>query len=117
MCLGVPMLIVERDGLNAVCQAGDRREAVTLALTGPVDVGRHVLVYLGSALRELDADEAERITDALLAIDAAANGQPFDHLIQDLIDRDPQLPEHLRPSGAQEEAGDDQPDSRRPKVA
>ncbi|MEL7030523.1 MAG: HypC/HybG/HupF family hydrogenase formation chaperone [Pseudomonadota bacterium] len=96
MCFGVPMRITEVDGLAAICEAGERREEVTLALIGPVPVGRHVLVYLGSAIRTLSETEAEQISNAIEAVDAAATGRPFDHLLEDLIDREPELPEHLR---------------------
>jgi hydrogenase expression/formation protein HypC len=44
----------------------------------------------------LDALEARQIADALLAVTAAASGQPFEHLLADLIEREPELPAHLR---------------------
>ena len=96
MCFGVPMRVVSVDGLNALCEGAGRREQVTLVLTGPVAPGGHVLVYLGSAIRELDAIEAGQITDAIAAVDAAVHGEAFEHLIADLIDREPELPAHLR---------------------
>ncbi len=96
MCLGTPMRIAHVDGLNAVCEGTGAQEAVSLALTGSVAVGSYVLVYLGSAVRVLDADEAGRIADALEAVACAARGERFEHLIQDLVDREPELPPHLR---------------------
>ena len=39
---------------------------------------------------------ADRLGDALRAVSAAAAGQPFEHLLADLIEREPELPEHLR---------------------
>ncbi|MGF1462675.1 MAG: HypC/HybG/HupF family hydrogenase formation chaperone [Maricaulaceae bacterium] len=96
MCLGVPMEVIAADGLTAICRGAGRTDRVSLALLGPVAEGTHVLVYLGSAVQTLAAEEAARITDALRAVDAAARGAPFDHLIQDLIDRKPELPAHLR---------------------
>lgn len=95
MCVGVPMQIISVDGLAARCKAGERTEPVSLALTGPLAAGDHVLVHLGSAIRRLDEDEAHLISDALEAVAAAAEGRPFDHLLQDLIDREPQLPPGL----------------------
>lgn len=119
MCLGTPMRIIQVDGLNARCvpvmatrapdQAASERveppevltsEVITLALTGPLDPGHHVLTHLGSAIRVLDTDEAEAIADALAAVEAAASGQPFDHLLTDLIERTPELPDHLQPDQA-----------------
>ncbi len=40
--------------------------------------------------------KARQITDALRAVLAASEGAAFDHLIADLIDREPPLPEHLK---------------------
>ena len=98
MCLGVPMQVTDVDGLSARCAGPKGEEAVSLALVGPVAPGAHLLVHLGSAIRVVEADEARQIADALRALDAAMAGQPFDHLIADLIDREPQLPAHLRPA-------------------
>lgn len=97
MCLGIPMQVVEANETSAHCVWGERKEVVSLALTGPAKVGQHVLVYLGSAIRLLDPLEARQIADALEAVTNAANGEGFDHLIADLIDREPQLPPHLQP--------------------
>lgn len=100
MCIGLPMRIVELSGLNALCEGGGRREEVTLALVGPAPLGAHVLVHLGTAIRRLDAAEAQDIADALDAVQKAAAGEPFEHLIQDLVDREPELPAHLKPADA-----------------
>ena len=104
MCFGVPMQIQSVDGLNAVCTGHGRTETVTLSLIDAVAPGQRVLVYLGSAVRVLSAKEATQISDAIAAIDAASRGEAFDHLIQDLIDREPELPAHLRPAAAPKEA-------------
>lgn len=107
MCFGVPMQIESVDGLNAVCTGHGRRETVTLSLIGPAEPGSFVLVYLGSATQHLSAEEADQISGAISAVDAAARGEAFEHLIADLIDREPELPDHLRPSqAAQEETQD-----------
>ncbi len=100
MCVGAPLQIMRVDGLSAeaiALTADARTETISLALTGPLAAGDHVLAHLGSAMRVIDALEARHIADALDAVAAAATGQPFDHLIADLADRTPQLPEHLRP--------------------
>lgn len=97
MCIGFPMRVVRSQGLSALCDSVQGPETVSLALTGPVPDGGHVLVHLGSAIRVLDAEEARLIGDALAAVDAAQRGDAFEHLIGDLIDREPELPPHLRP--------------------
>ena len=96
MCLGIPMQIVAAEGMAAVCRNAGGDQQVSLALTGPLPVGQHVLVYLGSAVRALEPDEAMQISDAIDALGAAMAGQPFEHLIADLIEREPQLPDHPR---------------------
>ena len=101
MCLGVPMQvdIVLASGA-ARCVAADGggpvRTIETSLLARPPVAGDWLLVHVDIAIRELEAQEARQIADALLAVAAAAAGEPFEHLLADLIDREPQLPEHLR---------------------
>ena len=61
MCLGLPMTIVETDGVSV------------LLLSDP-PVGAKVLVYLDNAVRLLDDEEARLIADALRGLHAAMNG-------------------------------------------
>lgn len=72
------------------------RAVDTSLLDDPLQFGDWLLVHVNVAIRPLDALEARQIGDALQAVTAAASGQPFEHLIADLIDREPQLPDHLR---------------------
>jgi hydrogenase expression/formation protein HypC len=96
MCLGVPMTIVETNGMCALCERrGERRQVSVLLLDQP-PVGAQVLVFIDNAVRLLDAEEARQIDNAIDGLAAACNGEDFDHLFADLIDREPELPEHLR---------------------
>ena len=96
MCLGLPMTIVETDGISALCEfQGERRRVSMLLLSNP-PVGSRVLVYIDTAIRLLDEEEARLIADAILGLGAALNGEDCDRFFADLIDREPQLPEHLR---------------------
>ena len=101
MCLGVPMQVqsVLPSGA-ALCQSsgGDRSDLTVEAslLDAPPAPGDWLLVHVDVAIRTLDALEAKQIGDALRAVAAAAAGEPFEHLLADLIDREPQLPPHLR---------------------
>lgn len=98
MCLGVPMTIVETNGMSALCERrGERRQVSVLLLHQP-PVGAQVLVFIDNAVRLLDAEEARQIDNAIDGLAAACNGEDFDHLFADLIDREPELPEHLRPA-------------------
>ena len=101
MCLGIPLQVqsVSSWGI-ALCGAADasddQRSVETSLLEQPPQPGDWLLVHVNVAIRALDAGEADRISDALLAVTRAAAGETFEHLLADLIDREPQLPAHLR---------------------
>lgn len=96
MCLGLPMTIVETDGMSALCSyRGEERRVSVLLLSCP-PVGAKVLVFIDTAIRLLDDDEARLIADAIEGLSAALDGENCDRFFADLIDREPQLPEHLR---------------------
>ncbi len=103
MCIGVPMRITEIAEGTALCQARDNSETqrIDTLLVGDVPVGTWVLVFLGAAREVLDETAAHQISDALAALDIAmhGNGSPgqIDHLFADLVDREPQLPDFLKP--------------------
>lgn len=96
MCLGVPMTIIETDDVSALCERRGERRLVSVLLLDRPPVGAKVLVFIDNAVRLLDALEARQIDDAIDGLAAACNGEDFDHLFADLIDREPELPEHLR---------------------
>lgn len=96
MCLGLPMTIVETDGISALCRHGDETRQVSVLLLSNPPVGAKVLVYLDSAVRLLDDEEARLIGEALQGLEAAMKGENCDRFFADLIDREPELPEHLR---------------------
>ncbi|MFN9211261.1 MAG: HypC/HybG/HupF family hydrogenase formation chaperone [Betaproteobacteria bacterium] len=100
MCIGVPMQVVEPDelGLTAVCESRGERKRVEMLLTGAQPPGTWVLEFHGAARRVLDDVEAARILAALRALETtlANPAAAVDHLFADLIDREPQLPAHLR---------------------
>lgn len=96
MCLGLPMTVIETDGISALCEfRGEQRRVSMLLLSNP-PAGSRVLVYIDTAIRLLDEEEARLIADAILGLGAALNGEDCDRFFADLIDREPQLPEHLR---------------------
>jgi hydrogenase expression/formation protein HypC len=97
MCVGLPMTVLSTAGSNALCvRRGEHRNVTTLLLGDDVAPGDQLLVFIDNAVRKLDAEEAMQINDALDGLAAALDGRPFEHLFADLIDREPQLPEHLR---------------------
>ena len=93
------MTIVEGDDNWATCDRRGQTHKVSMMLIGAQAPGTKILVHVDSAIRVLDADEAQLIDDALDGLAAAVEGRDFEHLFADLIDREPQLPEHLRGRG------------------
>jgi hydrogenase expression/formation protein HypC len=85
-------------GLAAGLAGNGRHERVDLRLVGPVAPGDWALVFLGTARELMEPEQARQVLDALRALDAASRGESLDHLFADLIDREPQLPAHLRPN-------------------
>jgi len=96
MCLGLPMTIVETDGITALCEHGNEQRRVSVMLLSDASVGAKVLVHINSAVRLLDDEEARLISAALDGLEASLNGQDCDRFFADLIGHEPQLPEHLR---------------------
>lgn len=101
MCIGVPLRVIEGDGMAAVCEGRGGRERVDMLIVGAQPPGTWVLVFHGAARRVLTETEAVQTLDALDALDIALRGHDddraaIDALFADLADREPQLPEHLR---------------------
>lgn len=95
MCLGLPMTIVETDGITALCARGNEQRRVSVVLID-ASIGAKVLVHIDTAVRLLDEDGARLISEALDGLEAGLNGQDCEHFFADLIGHEPQLPEHLR---------------------
>ncbi len=106
MCIGLPMQVVSVEPGYALCQGmGERRQVDTL-LVGEQPVGSWLLVFLDSAREVLSELDANRIQQALRALQLATQGNSdVTHLFQDLIEREPQLPEHLQPKPSEPASG------------
>ncbi|ANW03247.1 HypC/HybG/HupF family hydrogenase formation chaperone [Bradyrhizobium icense] len=96
MCLGLPMTIIETDGMSALCEYANKQRRVSVMLLSEPPVGANVLVHIDTAVRLLDDDEARLIADALEGLNAALDDHDCDRFFADLIGQEPQLPEHLR---------------------
>ncbi len=101
MCLGVPLQVIRVDDAGrAHCSVGDGeapRVVDTLLLDQPPRTGQWLLVHVHIAIRTLGGEEAMAIRNALTAVTSAARGEAYEHLIADLVDREPELPDHLKP--------------------
>jgi len=116
MCIGIPMQ-VRQSGLGyADCEGMGISRRVDTLLVGDQPPGTWLLVFLQSAREILSAEEAEKITRAIRAVDRvmenggkALTGNPVDNdsietLFADLIDREPPKPPSLLAREAQQKA-------------
>ncbi len=98
MCIGVPMQVVESGPDWAWCEADGQRERLDMVLIGPQPVGTWVLAFQGGARQVMDVLEAQQARAGRQALAAVLAGRDnVDAFFADLVDRAPQLPEHLRP--------------------
>lgn len=93
------MQVVEPQDGFAWCTGRDGRVLVDLALVGPQLPGAWLLTFLGSAREVITAEAAGRIDRALDALAAVLAGEDarIEEAFADLLERGPELPEHLRP--------------------
>jgi hydrogenase expression/formation protein HypC len=97
MCIGVPLQVVETQGLMAWCEADGHRERLDMMLVGEQPVGTWVLGFLGTARQVLGDEEAAQARAARQALAAVLRGDTaVDTYFVDLVDRRPELPAHLR---------------------
>ncbi len=101
MCIGVPLQLTEQGETHAWCEADGHREWLDMALVGMQPVGTWVLGFMGAARQVLSVEEAEQARSGRQALAAVlAGSQDVDAFFADLVGREPQLPAHLRPTGA-----------------
>ncbi len=97
MCLGIPMQVVECHGYTALCQGRFGLRRLDLALVGEQPAGTWLLSFIDAAREVIDAATAARIDAALDGLEAAMAGeQDISRHFADLVDREPELPPHLR---------------------
>lgn len=109
MCLALPMQVVCVEGTFALCEGRNGRERMDTTLTGPLEPGQWVLCFLGAVREVIDAERAAQVGAALAGLEsilagasAGADQASIDVLISrhfsDLVNREPQLPDLLRPA-------------------
>jgi hydrogenase expression/formation protein HypC len=97
MCLGIPMQVVEIEGVFAICDSRNGRSRINTMLVGDVQPGQWLLTFLDAAREIIDAERAALVNAALDALSVVADGgSDFDACFADLIGREPQLPDFLR---------------------
>jgi hydrogenase expression/formation protein HypC len=97
MCIGVPMQVIDAGDMHAWCEGRGGRNRIDLLIVGPQPAGAWVLAFQGAARRVMSAAEAAQTNAAIDALEAVIAGeQDLGPFFADLVDREPQLPEHLR---------------------
>jgi len=98
MCIGIPMQIVEPRSRYALCEANGESREIDMGLVGEQPAGAWVLVFLDAAREVLTPADAAKIGNAIQALSLVLNGETdVDRLFADLIGREPELPDHLKP--------------------
>lgn len=100
MCMGIPMQVVQCEALEALCEGRGERRQVNLWLVGNQAPGSWVLVHQGSAREVLSAERAQHIDRALDALELSLRGESIEGLFADLENREPTLPDFLRPANS-----------------
>jgi hydrogenase expression/formation protein HypC len=75
MCLGIPMILIERSGNDAVVESGGVRKNVRLDLLEGAEIGGYVLVHAGYAIEKVDAAEALETLELLREVYRAGRGE------------------------------------------
>lgn len=100
MCIAIPMKIVALEEMKARCARKGRELEVDISMIEPPQPDGWLLVFQNRAIREIDEEEAREVEAALAATALAMAGEADEEAIRagfgDLIDREPQLPEHLK---------------------
>jgi hydrogenase expression/formation protein HypC len=65
MCLGIPMKVIEKNGNEAVAEAGGIRKNIRLDLLEDVRVGDFVLIHTGYAIEKLDPEAARETLELI----------------------------------------------------
>ena len=86
MCLGIPMQVVEIEGVFVWCEGHGRRERLNALLLEELAVGDWVYAVLGQAREKLTIDSVNEINLALDGLAAAMQGETdLDKYFPDLL--------------------------------
>ncbi len=75
MCFGIPMQVVEVDGVFAWCEGRGRRERLNILWLGETSPGDWVYAVLGQAREKLTVRQVAEINLALDGLVAALQGE------------------------------------------
>ncbi|HHI71853.1 MAG TPA: HypC/HybG/HupF family hydrogenase formation chaperone [Rhodobacteraceae bacterium] len=87
MCLGIPMQVIESHSGHAICAHGNGKRRIDTMLVGDQPPGTWLLVFIDAAREILSPEDAERIGNALNALDdvMAGGSGNIDAMFADII--------------------------------
>jgi len=100
MCLGIPLQLLQINGIAGLAEGPDGPELVDLSLLPDARVGDWVLGFLGTGREILTPDQARKITAALEGLATLMAGGGLGAAFADLEAREPALPPHLQAAQA-----------------
>jgi hydrogenase expression/formation protein HypC len=106
MCIAIPMQVLRRQDMFAWCHGRGQQRHVNLSLVGEVSEGSWVLVHLDTAREVIEAARVDEINRALDAVEQVMQGNFEAGLFDDLLNREPQLPEFLQTTRQGETTGE-----------
>jgi hydrogenase expression/formation protein HypC len=65
MCLGIPMKVIEIEGVEALAEAGGIRKRIRLDLLDNVQIGDFVLIHTGYAIERLHPEDARETLELI----------------------------------------------------
>jgi hydrogenase expression/formation protein HypC len=72
MCIGIPVLLVERSAFSGIGEIEGMRRHISLVLVPEANVGDYILVHAGCGLRVIDEQAAADTLDLLRALENEA---------------------------------------------
>ncbi|MHB0991064.1 MAG: HypC/HybG/HupF family hydrogenase formation chaperone [Burkholderiales bacterium] len=97
MCIGIPMQVMECNGMMAKCRGRGETRNLSLALLGEQAPGTWVLTSLAMAREVLDEETAMRINSALDGAEGIMReNMDMSEFFPDLVGREPELPDFLK---------------------
>lgn len=96
MCVGVPVLLVARDGIRGDVLEDGQPGLIDLSLTPDAQPGNWLLAFLGAAREVISEDQAQKIAAALNGLRSLMAGGDLGAAFDDIETRGPQLPPHLQ---------------------
>lgn len=92
------MQVIEANENSAVCVGRNGRQVINTMLVGRVEVGQWLMTFLDAGREVIDEQRAGMVNAALDGLQALSEGGEvnLDLFFEDLVSREPTLPEFLR---------------------